>query len=130
MISREEAVRAEARAEAYTDAAAKAIAVVVSPLVVAAFLAVHLPLFVYTGFVASLYWDWFVSPAFGLAVPSLWTLTGLALLCRLLFAKTDPRGMTPDEAKVKYGFLRVYFSTAAGISCFWLMGYVVHLIGD
>lgn len=124
----EESIRKEAQAEAMYKLIGTSIGVAISPFVVAVALALYLPLFVYVAFVAGMYWGWFVEPTFGLAVPSLWTLTGLVMLVRLLYVRTERRDFTPEEKKVKRGFWRQYLEFLGGVSCFWLLGYVVHLL--
>ena len=50
---------------------------------------------IYMGFVASFLWLWYVTPTFGLAVPSIWILIGLAIFARLFTHQIPP--MREDE---------------------------------
>lgn len=73
-------------------------------------LALMLPVAAWRAYVAGFLWSWFATPAFGLAVPGLWTLVGLMLLAGLLWprsAKSEAHEGWADAfgTAVGYGFV-------------------------
>lgn len=129
-VRTEDEIRAQVRSEAYTDAIAKVIGVILAPIVIAAVLVLYLPVFVYIAYVVTLYWGWFVVPTFGLSPLSLWPATGLVLFVRLLYVRSERRDLTPEEKRVKHGFIRHMLELVGGVSCFWLIGYAVFWLGS
>lgn len=99
-----------------------------SPFVFAVLVVLSLPILLYVGLVLRYFWVWFAPPFTSAPTPSFFTMAGVAAAVRMLTLKAERRDLTSDEAAVKYSLIHRLSQQAAGVTLFWLVGYVLHML--
>jgi hypothetical protein len=95
-------------------------------LVAVAAILLIVPFAYWKAFVAAKLWDWFVTPLFGVAVPSLTMLVGLMILVQLVTNPTkpaeDPDKSPAERIAASIGWTLMYYGFALAF------GYLFHRI--
>src|SRR5688500_6362082 len=87
-------------------------------------LALIVPGIIFTGYVLTILWGWFVTPAFGLAVPSIPIMLGLSLIVGY---STHKIPNTEDNRPANKIFMAAIMNSLGRPLLYLGIGYIIHL---